>query len=85
MKKLKGFHYDPEKLNGWKTGPPETKDPAWVITDDSRRCISHNRMLIKWSLIGTKTLMWHPKEITDDDYCQYSPPDMPEGIEFVYE
>ena len=85
MKKLKGFNYEPTKLNGWQLGCPKNKKPTWIITDDGRRCITSNGILVKWSILGTKALMWHPKEVLDVDYCQYTPPTPPEDIEFVYE
>ena len=85
MKKLKGFHYESEKMHGWELGRPPNADPSWVITNDGRRCITSNNVLIKWSLWGTLALMWHPREVLDEDYYQYAPPTMPEDIEFVYE
>lgn len=85
MRKIKGFNYESSKLNGWELGRPPTKDETWVITDDKRRCIANNGVLVKWSLIGTKTLMWHSRPVTDEDYLRYDPPNMPEEIEIVYE
>ena len=83
MKKVKGFYYNDNELNGWTPGYPPTNRRAWVITDDGRRCIAENHVLIKWSLIGTQTLLWHPQEVTDKDWEAYNPPTMPKGLEIV--
>ncbi len=84
-RKLVGFHYDPDKLFGWRLGQATHKVKAcWVLTDDGRRCIREGHVLAKWSLIGTRTLLYHPRPVTDADYCQYDPPRMPEGLRLVY-
>jgi hypothetical protein len=86
-KKMVGFFYDDQGLNGWRIGTKDMpKDRyTWVLTDDLRRCISRNRILCKWSIIGTRTLMWHPREVREWDFSTYDPPEMPQGLELKYE
>jgi hypothetical protein len=84
MNSVAGFYYDDQALNGWVLGHDfDTAKSTWVLTDDKRRCITHNRVLVKWSLIGTQVLMWHPQEVKESDFMGYYPPAMPKGIEIV--
>jgi hypothetical protein len=86
MKRIKGFYYD--KLHGWigdKLPQNRQNIPTWVVTDDGRRCITKNHVLIKWSLIGTQILLWHPQEITNEDFKSYNPPIAPKGLKLVRE
>ena len=87
MRKVKGFYYDDKQMNGWQLGgPPKDGKLHWVLTDDKHRCIrAANGILMKWSLIGERCLMWHPQEVNDSDFMEYSPPAMPNGIEVVRE
>jgi hypothetical protein len=83
MKKVLGFHYD--DMNGWQSRNRPTDRPVWVITDEGRCCISDNGVLVKWSLIGTQALCWHPKEVTEEDFMQYNPPPKPTNMKIVRE
>jgi len=86
MKRVEGFYYNDNELSGWIVGAiPQNRRslPTWVVTDDGRRCIAENHVLIKWSLIGTQVLLWNSRAVTNEDFKSYNPPDAPKGLEIV--
>jgi len=85
-RKLLGVYYEPDKLNGWNIGTKgRPKKPTWIMDEYGCVCISHDRVMAKWSVAGVICVAWHPQPVTDEDYRRYVPPAKPQGIELKWD
>lgn len=70
-----------DDLQGWNftsRDTPRPRDrPVWVITEYLRRCVVRGDVFVKWSLLDTRSLLWHPMDVGDIQ----EPPEFPVGLD----